>query len=246
MPQVDLNCDMGEGYPYDDQLMPCISSANIACGQHAGDEKIMKKTIELAAAWGVAAGAHPSFPDKENFGRKDMDLSPEVVYELVVKQVGLLAGIANGCHYRLTHVKPHGALYNRAARDRAIAHAIASAVRDVSRDLFLFGLSGSLMIEEARALGLTVLQEVFADRTYQEDGSLTPRTADGALIADPELSAAQALQMVQEGTVRATSGKKIVIRADTICLHGDNDHAPAVARSLRDRLTQEGILIRHW
>jgi len=246
MPQIDLNCDMGEGFPYDEMLMPYISSANIACGLHAGDRKIMKRTIELASSFGVAAGAHPSFPDRKNFGRVDMELSPSEVYDLVVRQVELLCDIAISTRYRLSHVKPHGALYNHAARDREMANAIARAIHAVDNRLFLFGLSGSLLIQEAKSVGLTTLEEAFADRTYQEDGSLTSRSRKDAMITDPSRSAAQVLQMVLEGTVGTTTGKVIPIRADTICLHGDTESAPSFARNLRKALDGNGIVIAHW
>ncbi len=241
----DLNCDMGEGIGNDKAIMPFITSANIACGYHAGDEKTMRQTILLARAAGVAIGAHPSFLDKENFGRTEIqDIQPQQVYDLVTTQIKILQTIAYENNAALYHVKPHGALYNMAARDAHLAMAIARAVYDADKTLLLFGLSGSYLVSVAKTIGLTTASEVFADRTYQEDGSLTPRTQPNALIEREEQSLQQVLQMVKKGTVTATSGKEIPIVADTICLHGDGQYAATFAAAIHKKLKEEGIQIK--
>ncbi|TDW99221.1 UPF0271 protein [Dinghuibacter silviterrae] len=244
MQRIDLNCDMGEGMPDDEALMPLISSANIACGGHAGDEDTMRRTVELAMRHGVFVGAHPGFEDRENFGRVEMSLLPSEVFALVLRQIESLASVCRSLRVTLHHVKPHGALYNMAARDPALSHAIASAVVEVDLALVLYGLSGSHLITEARRLGLRTASEVFADRTYQDDGSLTPRNAPGALIEDETQSLAQVLRMVREGTVVSQSGAVVRIAADTLCLHGDGAHAVSFAKTIRNRLIHEGIGIQ--
>ncbi len=208
---VDLNCDMGESFgPWpmgdDAALMQHITSANIACGFHAGDPLIMQRTVRLALQHGVAIGAHPGYPDLQGFGRRAMQLSPEEVYAAVLYQIGALQSIAQAEGGRLHHVKPHGALYNAAAKDRALADAIARAVHAVDNNLILYGLSGSALIDAGRAVGLRTCSEVFADRGYEPDGSLTPRNRPGALIDDPEKAAGQALEMVRGRRVRSASG----------------------------------------
>ncbi|HTQ27763.1 MAG TPA: 5-oxoprolinase subunit PxpA [Puia sp.] len=244
--QVDLNCDMGEGYPNDETLMSYISSVNIACGGHAGDAASMRRCIELAKEQRVAAGAHPSYPDRLHFGREAMKLSAREVYNLVLDQVQTLAGIASSCKYTLTHVKPHGALYNSAAKDPHLSHAIAGAVYDIDPRLVLFGLSGSCLLQEAAAIGLPVFHEVFADRTYQEDGSLTPRSMENALITDAMQSLQQVLQMITRGTVQTLGGKEISIVADTVCIHGDHAGAVSFAKLLRHALEEQGIRIKSY
>lgn len=232
----DLNCDMGEGTGNDAALMPYITSANIACGYHAGDEATMHQTVQLAKSYGVAVGAHPSFPDRENFGRKEMHLSGSEVYNLVKAQIIRLQAIALDHGIILRHVKPHGALYNMAANDAALAGAIAQAIKDVDASLVLFGLSGSCLITEGNAMGLPTKSEVFADRTYRDDGSLTPRTQPNALIEEEAKAIQQALQMVNNGCVTTTSGKSIPITAQTISLHGDGPNAVALAKALHKAL----------
>src|SRR3954452_7878211 len=213
----DLNCDMGEGIGNDKAIMPFITSANIACGYHAGDENTMRETVLLAKESGVAIGAHPSFLDRENFGRTEIkDIQPQQVYELVIAQITALHTIAKACDAVLHHVKPHGALYNMAAKDAHLSMAIARAVFDFDKNLVLFGLSGSFSISVAKAIGLKTASEVFADRTYQDDGSLTPRTKHNALIEGEEQSLQQVLAMIKKGTVITTSGKEIPIVAETI------------------------------
>ena len=229
---IDINCDMGEGTGNDEAIMPFVTSANIACGAHAGDEETMRTTILLAKQHGVKVGAHPSFWDRRNFGRTEMQTTPQEVYNLVSEQLFLFQKIADGADATVHHVKPHGALYNMAARDVALAKAVAQAVKDFNAALVLFGLSGSASVTEAHLLGLNAWNEVFADRTYQDNGSLTPRLQWGALIEDEEKAAGQVLQMVQKGTVVTLSGKEIPIAADTVCIHGDGKHAVAFAKRL--------------
>jgi UPF0271 protein len=233
----DINCDMGEGMPNDALLMPFITSANIACGYHAGDDATMKKTIELCIQHHVAIGAHPSFPDKENFGRTEMECTATQVKTWVKEQVIILQKIAHSLNAELSHVKPHGALYNMAARNKDLSRAIAEAVREVDEDLILFGLSGSIMITEAKALGLKTKSEVFADRTYQEDGSLTPRSRPNALIDDEKEAVQQAVDMVQKGIVKTVTGRQIPIVAETICIHGDGANAVLFAEKIHFALT---------
>src|SRR5688572_9187816 len=228
--EVDLNCDMGEGIGNDVDIMPFISSANIACGYHAGDEETMNRTIELAMQYGVSIGAHPSFPDMENFGRKEMYLDEQVLYDIIVLQIQVLDTIAESAGITIHHVKPHGALYNMGAKDPAIAAIIARSVKDIDPSLVFYGLSGSHLINEAKNLGLKTASEVFADRTYQDDGSLTPRSQNNALIETEEQALQQVLQMIKKGTVQAISGKIIPIVAETICIHGDGKHAAVFAK----------------
>ena len=240
---VDLNCDMGEGIGNDVDIMPFISSANIACGYHAGDEETMNRTIELAMQYGVSIGAHPSFPDMENFGRKEMYLDEQVLYDIIVLQIQVLDTIAESAGITIHHVKPHGALYNMGAKDPAIAAIIARSVKDIDPSLVFYGLSGSHLINEAKNLGLKTASEVFADRTYQDDGSLTPRSQAGALIEVENQALQQVLQMIKTGTVQAISGKTIAIVAETICIHGDGKHAAVFAKMINEVLKREGIKI---
>ena len=241
---IDINCDMGEGIGNDEMIMPFISSANIACGYHAGNETIIKQTIELAQKNNVAIGAHPSFFDKENFGRTEMNLAADEIYDIIILQLRLIEKIAKHQHAKLHHVKPHGALYNMSAKDPVIANAIANAVKDFDEDLILFGLSGSHSIKEAGLLNLKTASEVFADRTYQDDGSLTPRSQTNALIEDPAKSVIQALQMIKEKTVTSVNGNKISITADTICIHGDGKNAIEFAKAIHEALQKEGFKIK--
>lgn len=241
---IDLNCDMGEGMATDTAIMPFISSANIACGFHAGDDNTMRETVSLAIQYGVAIGAHPGYADKENFGRTEMHLSDEEVYVLIQQQVAALMKIAAEKAAKLHHVKPHGALYNQSAKDPQLAAVIAKAVYDIDPALVLFGLSGSHSISEAKKIGLTTASEVFADRSYQDDGSLTPRSKPGALLQSTEAALQQVLQMVNEKTVTSLAGKKILIDADTICLHGDGAHAPDFAKAIYQLLQQHSVHIQ--
>lgn len=249
MYRVDLNCDMGEGFGAyrlgnDEALMPLISSANIACGFHAGDPGTMARTVALAVRHGVAIGAHPGLPDREGFGRRHMQISPQEAYELTLYQVGAMAAMARAAGGRVQHVKAHGALYNMAAKEPALARAIAQAVADLDPGLLFIGLAGSELIVQAKACGLRVASEAFADRTYQPDGSLTPRSRDDALVASDEAAVAQVLEMVTAGRVRATNGEWIALQADTICLHGDSANALSFAQRVRAALQAEGVDIR--
>lgn len=228
--KIDINCDMGEGMDNDKLLMPYIHSANIACGFHAGDEATMKKTIQLALQYGVSIGAHVSFADKANFGRTEMNLPIETIYELVQEQLVIFCNIATQAGATVQHVKPHGALYNMSAANKEIAAAIAKAVKDFDNGLILYGLSGSFSIREAKKINLSTASEVFADRTYQDDGSLTPRFMSGALIEDEQAVRRQVIGFITDHTVIALSGKKISIDADTICIHGDGSHALPFAK----------------
>ncbi|HEY2720295.1 MAG TPA: 5-oxoprolinase subunit PxpA [Chitinophagaceae bacterium] len=224
--------------------MPYISSANIACGFHAGDEKIIEQTIDLALKNNVAIGAHPSFFDRENFGRTEMELPLDQIYDLVILQLRTIDGLAKKHDTKLHHVKPHGALYNMSAKNPEIAATIARAVKDFDEHLVLFGLSGSHSIDEAARIGLKMASEVFADRTYQDDGSLTSRTHPDALIGDIYLMVSQLLQMINEKNVTSLNQKRIPVIADTICIHGDGPHAIDFARQIYQQLKQNHIDIK--
>lgn len=241
--KIDLNADLGEGCGNDEALLDLISSANIACGWHAGDAPTMTRTVAAALARGVAIGAHPSYPDRDNFGRTEMARDPELVYADMLYQIGALAAIVQAQGGRLSHVKPHGALYNQAARDGRLSAAIVRAVRDTDPGLTLFALAGSETVRVAREAGLRVREEVFADRGYNADGSLVRRGTPGALHEDEEVALAQTLAMVREQRVRAIDGTWVPIRAETVCLHGDGPHALAFARRIRQRLQAEGIAV---
>ncbi|MEO8403013.1 MAG: 5-oxoprolinase subunit PxpA [Chitinophagaceae bacterium] len=240
---IDLNSDMGEGIGNDEAIMPYISSANIACGYHAGDELSMWDTIEMALHYKVNIGAHVSFLDKENFGRSEMKLSNEEVYELVTQQLIIMNDMAGLFNANMIHVKPHGALYNMSAKNAALAKSIATAVKDFNKELLLFGLSGSHSIKEAEKIGLKTMSEVFADRSYQDDGSLTPRTQAGALIEDAEAVVRQVLQMINQQSVTTQHNKTIQVKADTICIHGDGKNAAAFAKTIHEAMMREGIHI---
>ncbi|MEP6700738.1 MAG: 5-oxoprolinase subunit PxpA [Bacteroidota bacterium] len=230
--QTDINCDMGEGCGNDELIMPFIGSANIACGYHAGDAETIWQTVELAVKHNVAVGAHLSFFDRNNFGRSEMNLDKGEVYDLVTQQLIILTEIVSSIDTKLNHVKPHGALYNMSARDRVLANIIAKAVKEFDESLILFGLSGSYSISEAKELGLKTASEVFADRTYQDDGTLTPRSQPNALIEETGKAVNQVLQMIKEGTVTTISGKTIPVVAETICIHGDGKNAVDFAKNI--------------
>jgi 5-oxoprolinase (ATP-hydrolysing) subunit A len=243
---IDLNCDMGEGCGNDAELMKYISSANIACGFHAGDVETMRRTVELAIAHEVAIGAHPGYRDRENFGRTAASLSRTEVVEIITEQIATLNAVCKEFDATLHHVKPHGALYNQAAKDRELAEAIAEAVHQANSELILYGLSGSYLISEAEARGLITASEVFADRTYKADGTLTPRSQPDALINKSKDAVDQALQMINSQTVNATTGETISIRADTLCIHGDGEHAVAFAKQIRRAFEASGIKIQPY
>ncbi|RYM04654.1 LamB/YcsF family protein [Sporolactobacillus sp. THM7-7] len=251
MAQIDLNCDLGESFGHyllghDEQVLPLISSANVACGFHAGDYSEMRRTVERARENGVAVGAHPGLPDLQGFGRRKMAVTPTEVYDMVVYQLGALQAVAAAQGVRLNHVKPHGALYHMASTDEAIAEAVARAVADVDRRLLLFGMGGTRLAAAGERAGLHVIYEAFADRTYRADGSLTPRSQPNALIADTGRAIEQVLQMVREKTVTTVDGQKRPIRAETICIHGDGSAALAFAKKINRALKENAIEIAAW
>ena len=242
--QIDLNADLGEGTGNDEALLALVSSANIACGWHAGDASTMRQCVRWALANGVAIGAHPSFPDRANFGRSAMQLPPDEIVANTLYQIGALAAIAKAEGGQLAHVKPHGMLYNQAVQEPELAAALCEAVRAFDPALKFFGLAGSGMIDAARQAGLVPVQEVFADRGYMPDGSLVPRSQAGALIEDEEAALAQTLSLVREHAVTAIDGTRVPVQAQSVCLHGDGAHALAFARRIRERLAAEGIAVR--
>lgn len=233
---VDLNCDMGEGMANDAAIMPYITSANIACGFHAGNSDLIHYTIDLALKHKVHIGAHPSFRDKENFGRRELQMPLDKLYAIVIEQLIKIDLIAKQRGAIMHHVKPHGALYNMAAKDAKLAKTIAQAIKDFDESLILYGLSGSQLISEANTLGLKTASEVFADRTYQDDGSLTLRSQPHALIEDENKSIEQVLQIIHEGSVTTVSGNVIPIVAETICIHGDGKQAVKFAKAINKAL----------
>jgi 5-oxoprolinase (ATP-hydrolysing) subunit A len=243
MKTIDINCDLGEGIGNEEAIMPFISSANIACGYHAGDEKTIWTTVELCIKNKVAIGAHPSFLDRENFGRTEMKLDTADIYELITQQLIIIDEITNDLNTSLQHVKPHGALYNLSAKDKKVANTIAKAVKDFNHELVLFGLSGSHSVKEAETIGLKTRNEVFADRTYMDDGSLVPRSQPGAIIEDADTVIQQALQFVNNEAITTSSGKKIKLKAETICLHGDGKHAIDFAKAINEVFKKEKISI---
>ena len=245
---IDLNCDMGESFGawrmgQDAEVMPWITSANIACGFHAGDFSTMRQTVLLAKTHGVAMGAHVSLPDLQGFGRRELRVSPDEAYAMTLYQIGALAAFANAAGMRVVHVKPHGALYNMAAKDAMLANAIARAVCDFDHELILVGLAGSELPRAGAAISLRVAHEAFADRRYESDGSLTPRREAGAVIHDLDVAVAQAVQIATRGKVETRDGKTIDVRADTICVHGDREDAAMFARRLREALASAGALV---
>jgi UPF0271 protein len=238
--RVDFNCDLGEGAGQDAALMPYLSSASIACGWHAGDAATMRASVALCVAHGVAIGAHPSFEDREGFGRRERAVSPDEAYELTLYQTGALAAFVRAAGATLHHVKPHGAFYNQCAREPALADAVARAVRDFDPGLVLYGLANSALTTAGEALGLRVAHEAFAERRYERDGSLTPRSRPDAVIGDVDLAAQQVAQMLRAGRVTTREGGEIPIRADTICLHGDRPDAVPFAQALRAAIEATG------
>jgi len=240
---VDLNADLGEGAATEAELLGLVTSANIACGFHAGSPNSMTASIRAAHAAGVAVGAHPSLADRENFGRHELPVTPEEVFALMTYQLGAFQAVALSLGVRPNHVKPHGALYNMAARDPALADAVARALLAVDRTLILFAPGGSALAKAASTLGLRIAREVFADRNYQSDGGLVPRPQPGALLSDAEEAATRVVRMLRENVVRTIDGNEIAIHADTICVHGDTPDAVAFARRLRAHLASTGITI---
>ncbi len=248
MLSIDLNCDMGESFGAwtmgnDAALMDYVSSVNIACGFHAGDATVIRQTIETAIEKGVAIGAHPSFPDLQGSGRREIKMSASEVFDIVLYQIAAVKGICEASGGKLHHVKPHGALYNQAAKDANLAEAIARAVKAIDKNLIFYGLSNSFLISAAEKLGLKTASEVFADRTYQPDGSLTPRSQSDALIKNYEQAVSQVLQMISEKKVTAVSGETVAIQAETVCIHGDGEHALEFAKTINAALKTKGIRI---
>lgn len=246
--KVDLNCDLGESFGNykignDENIIPVITSANIACGFHAGDAQVMNNTVKLAQENNIGIGAHPGLPDIQGFGRRNMDLSPQEIYDTVIYQLGAISGFCTIHNAKLNHVKPHGALYQMGARDEEIAHAIAQAVHDFDASLIFVGLSNTLLISKAKELGLQTASEVFADRRYEANGQLVSRKESDALITDTEEAISQVISMVKDQQVTAKNGEKIAIQADTICVHGDGAHAFEFVSQIRERLSKEGISI---
>lgn len=251
MYNIDLNCDMGESYGAyklgsDKEILKFVTSANIACGFHAGDPSTMYKTVQLALENKVAIGAHPGLPDLVGFGRRNMDISPQEAYDMVVYQIGALNGFVKAEGGKMQHVKPHGALYNMAAKNRPLAEAIAKAVHKVDSELILFGLAGSELIKAGNEIGLRTANEVFSDRTYQKDGSLTPRRESNAVITDDNEAISQVIRMIKEGKVLSQQGVDIPIKADTVCIHGDGTHALTFARKIKELIEFSGVNLQNF
>ncbi|PFN98714.1 lactam utilization protein LamB [Bacillus sp. AFS076308] len=249
MYRVDLNCDMGESFGAyqmgtDEEILDYVTSVNIACGFHAGDPATMRKMVTLALEKGIAVGAHPGLPDLVGFGRRNMDISPQEAFDMIVYQIGALYGFVKAEGGKMQHVKPHGALYNMAAKSRELSDAIAQAVYKVDSDLILFGLSGSELVKAGQAIGLRTASEVFADRTYQQDGSLTPRRQPDAMITDDKLAIDQVIRMVKEGKVLSQQGVEVKIQAETVCIHGDGPHALNFARQIRELLINSDVNVQ--
>lgn len=248
---IDLNADVGESvgpWPMgdDERLIPLVSSVNIACGFHAGDPLTIERTVRAAIAADASIGAHPGYPDLGGFGRRDLDMAPDELEAALIYQLAAVAGFARAAGAELRHVKPHGALYNRAAQDDGVADSVARAVRRLSPGLILVGLAGSRLVAAGRAAGLAVAEEAFPDRAYEPDGSLRSRRLPGAVLTDSEVIAARAVEMACDGAVTAIDGSVIPLRADTLCLHGDTPGAAEHARAVRKALETAGVAIAPW
>lgn len=248
MPTIDLNSDLGESFGRytlgcDAKIIPLVSSCNIACGAHAGDPVVMRRTVEMAAHAGIVLGAHPGYPDLQGFGRRNMALSPDEVYAYVLAQIGTLSAFCTAQGTRLHHVKPHGQLYNTAAKDAETAQAIAQAVHDFDPSLVLVGLAGSKLIEAGNAAGLATAQEFFLDRNYNNDGTLRSRTLPDAVIANEEFAIARAVEAIKTGIVKSYEGAELAVHPDTICVHGDTPQALAYIRRIRKAFQENGIEI---
>jgi 5-oxoprolinase (ATP-hydrolysing) subunit A len=251
MNSIDLNCDCGESYGAfqignDLAVMPHVTSVNIACGFHGGDPGVMRRTVAAARAHNVSIGAHPGLPDLVGFGRREMAIAPDDAYDMTLYQIGALQAIARAEGACVMHVKPHGALYNMAARSRPLADAIARATRDADPALRLVGLAGSALIDAGVAIGLAVANEVFADRGYRADGTLVPRTEPNAIISDVGTAVARAVAIVQTGRVATVDGASLALTADTICIHGDHNDAPVLAARLSAALRAAGATLRSF
>ena len=245
---IDLNCDLGESYGLfkvgdDEEILKLVSSANIACGLHAGDFTVMHQTVKKALTYNVSIGAHPGLPDLQGFGRRWIPYTPDEIYDLVLYQIGALAGFVRAEGGRMVHVKPHGALYNKAAMDRPVANAIVRAIWDFDPELRLFGLSQSQLIVAGQDEGLRTVSEVFADRNYQSDGTLVPRSQPQAMIDSDEIISERMLKLLEQGTVLSLDGREVPLVAETICLHGDEREALGHALALREALTKKRIII---
>lgn len=249
MYRIDLNSDLGESFGrytlgLDDQIIPLVSSANIACGQHAGDPVVMRKTVGMAKDAGIAIGAHPGYPDLQGFGRRDMHLSPDEAYSYMLYQIGALQAFCSAQGAQLAHVKPHGQLYNHAAIDSELAAALAQAVRDVDPKLVLVGLANSALVDEGRKLGLVTAEEFFADRNYTDEGRLVSRNDPAALIRDEEHAIERVKNAIREGAVLSVTGKLVDLHPDTLCVHGDSPSALAFVSRIRQELEQDDIVIK--
>lgn len=246
---IDLNCDLGESFGsyrcgMDEEILPYISSANVACGFHASDPLVMARTVEAAGRNHVSIGAHPGYPDLVGFGRRNMSVSPEELKAMVQYQVGALQAFCRANHIKMQHVKPHGAMYNMAGKDEKLAMAICEGIQEVDPELILLGLSGSEMLRAAERIGLPCAKEVFADRAYEEDGSLVNRRKEGAMITDEEQAISRVIRMIKEKKVQAITGKDIPIEAQSVCVHGDGPKALAFVRRIREALEAEHIEVR--
>lgn len=249
MPSIDLNSDLGESFGrytlgLDDQVIPLVSSVNVACGMHAGDPAVMRRTVKLAAEAGVAVGAHPGYPDLQGFGRRDIAMSPDEAYDYILYQIGALQAFCHATGARMHHVKPHGQLYNRAAVDPELARAVAAAVHDANLDLVLVGLANSELIRAGQTEGIRTAQEFFADRNYTDEGLLVSRKLPDAVITDEDFAVARVVRAVKEGAIKSASGKLITVKPDTICIHGDNVHALEFAGKIRTALTEAGVEVK--
>ena len=248
MYRIDLNSDLGEGFGRyalgaDDKVIPLITSANVACGYHASDPVVMEKTVAMAREAGIQVGAHPGFPDLMGFGRREMAITPQEAKAYVLYQLGALDGFLRAAGMKMQHVKPHGALYNMAARDYGLACGICQAVQEFDNGLAVLALSGGQLVRAAKDMGLAVAQEVFADRAYEEDGTLVGRRKPGAMITDEGQAIKRIVRMVKEQSVTAITGKDIPIQADSVCVHGDGEKALAFVQTIREALKQEGIQV---
>lgn len=248
MVSIDLNCDLGESFGSyqmgnDEAILPLITSATIACGFHAGDPSVMRRTVENAIRHNVGIGAHPGLPDLQGFGRREIAISTQEAYDLVIYQIGALQAVAKSLGTTVRHMKAHGALYNMAAKSPDLAEAIVAAAKACDSDLIIVGLAGSAWVDAAKKMDMRIAQEVFADRRYEEDGSLTPRSRMDALIEDQQEAVEHVIRMVRDGMVTTRQGTRRPIQADTICIHGDGTHALEFAQAIRERFLKEGIAI---
>lgn len=240
MYKINLNCDLGEGAAFDEKIIPLINSANIACGFHAGNRDMMESTVKLCIDNNVGIGAHPGYPDKENFGRTNLDVTPKQVYDYTLAQLEALGNVV-ASKSKIVHIKPHGAMYNQAAKNKDLADAIVDAITDFNKDLILLALSGSQMIDSAKAKGVKYASEVFADRAYEADGSLRARSLENSMITDEDLAVERVIKMVKTGKVTAYTGEEIDIEAHSVCVHGDSEKAFVFVQKLNEAFSKNGI-----